>query len=202
MYDIVYNLATLTLSNTTDCTITEYAVIFETIIRDVRQYGERQDAIAVEEYGGDIANPFADSADLCSNKLINYYQFVDNPIVLVATVLDPRGKLAVYELTSHKDVYAAKATEALNAAFAQYALTPGTGTIDESDEDERLPFAAASKENSRPSFFASLKRPSKQQQPVGEVDRYLEQELCKMLVSYYIDISLRQLDATSHNSKN
>lgn len=140
----------------------------------MREYGEKQDEIAISEFGGEIANPFADSADLCSNKLINYYQFVDNPFVLLATVLDPRGKLKIYLKSSHPVVYAEKAKDALKAAFAQYS------PLHESDEEEPTPFSPEDNENTNEaSIFDGLEETAvEQQEPVvSEVDRYLAQNV-------------------------
>ena len=49
-----------------------------------------------------------------------YCKFVDNPLVLVATVLDPKGKSKVYKKTDHPTLYAQKAEQALKDAYEKY----------------------------------------------------------------------------------
>ncbi len=102
------------MGETTDCKISVYAMMFEAIIKKVKEYGDRHDT------NDHIASPFSDCADLCINKLINYYQFLDNPIVYVATVLDPRLKLKVYLKSSHPEHYSREAKKSLYLEYEKY----------------------------------------------------------------------------------
>ena len=108
------------LSKTTETTVSLYALRFEKIIKEVRRYADTKDVAAKEKSNGTEACPFADSADLCADKLIQYYKFVDNPLVLVATVLDPKGKSKVYKKTDHPTLYTQKAEQALKNAYEKY----------------------------------------------------------------------------------
>ena len=67
----ITNLGTLQMGQTTTVQISEYAITFESIIKKVREYGDEKDREASMASNGILSSPFADSADLCSNKLIN-----------------------------------------------------------------------------------------------------------------------------------
>ena len=174
-------IGTLTLSQTTESQISGYAILFEKIIEKVRKYGERQDLIA----GTIVSSPFADAADLCSNKLINYYQFVDNEFVMVATVLDPRAKLAIYNLSPHKLTYRTKAERALKQVFSKYSED---FDADQSGDDLQISAAVtASNNNQTTSESSSIYQQAQAQNSEensseafvekGEVERYLEAKM-------------------------
>ena len=174
---VFIRVGTLELGKTSGTKISEYAIQFESIIKKVRDYGDKEDARELAASGGKLSSPFADAADLCCSKLINYYQFVDNPIVLVATVLDPRGKLIAYKMTDHEKKYTEQATEALEEAYNHYVSFEEIiiNNLATPTSAREMPRNASS---SKPSIFAKLKEVAVvQSPPQTELSRYLAQEI-------------------------
>jgi len=113
--------------------------------------------------------------------LINYYQFLDNPIIMVATVLDPRGKLKVYKRTDHPKKYSDLAKEALEKEFTRYqqkVISPER--IHGSSSAAPLVTSNSAPATTSHSIFHGLDdSDSESKVPETEVTRYLVQSLAQ-----------------------
>jgi hAT family C-terminal dimerisation region/Domain of unknown function (DUF4413) len=104
---------TLYFSSTTQCRMSDVCLDFEDLLVKIKlQYLEKEDQISSKLWYG---------ANAAYTKLTKYYTKINSPSFAIATVLDPRYKLVVYNTTQDPVALRESAKVAINSCFEQYS---------------------------------------------------------------------------------
>jgi hypothetical protein len=107
---------TLYFSTTTECRMSDLCLYFEDLLVDIKlQYLDKKD---------EMSNRLWYAANAAYTKLTKYYTRISSANFAIATVLDPRYKLVVYEHTQDPVRLKESAELAITTAFEKYKPLP------------------------------------------------------------------------------
>jgi hypothetical protein len=105
---------TLYFSTTTECRMSDVCLDFEDLLVDIKlQYIDKKEEISERLWY---------AANAAYSKLTKYYTKISSENFAIATVLDPRYKLNVYDTTQDADALKASAEVAIKLAFQNYSV--------------------------------------------------------------------------------
>lgn len=111
---------TLYFSTTTECRMSEICLDFEDLLVAIkRDYLDKKEQISDRLWY---------AANSAYTKLTKYYTKISSQSFAIATVLDPRFKLGVYDSTDDPIALKASAKAAIELAFDKYSLKYGKNT--------------------------------------------------------------------------
>jgi hypothetical protein len=105
---------TLYFSTTTECRMSDVCLDFEDLLVDIKlKYLDKKD---------EISDQLWYAANAAYSKLKKYYTKINSENFAIATVLDPRFKLDVYDTTQDPFALKASAEVAIKLAFQNYSV--------------------------------------------------------------------------------
>jgi hypothetical protein len=105
--------STLHFSKTTECRMSDLCLDFEDLLVDIKvKYLDRKE---------EMTDKLWYAANAAYTKLTKYYTKINSASFAIATVLDPRYKLGVYDSTQDPDALKASAKLAIERAFEVYS---------------------------------------------------------------------------------
>jgi hypothetical protein len=111
---------TLYFSKTTECRMSDVCLDFEDLLVDIKlHYIDKKE---------ECSETLWYAANAAYTKLTKYYTKINSQNFAIATVLDPRYKLGVYDTTQDSIALKASAKMAIQLAFERYSLKYDTTT--------------------------------------------------------------------------
>jgi hypothetical protein len=105
---------TLYFSTTTECRMSDVCLDFEDLLVDIKlQYIDKKE---------EISDRLWYASNAAYTKLTKYYTKISSENFAIATVLDPRYKLDVYDTTQDPDALKVSAKISIEGAFQRYLL--------------------------------------------------------------------------------
>jgi hypothetical protein len=151
---------TLYFSRTTECRMSDLCLYFEDLLVEIRlQYLDKKD---------EMSNRLWYAANAAYTKLTKYYTRISSANFAIATVLDPRYKLVVYEHTQDPVALKESAELAIKTAFEKYSLQVVPLPV----EAHNSTSVAISPPAKKPKFLKNLKKVRQ-----NELDTYLSESL-------------------------